>query len=167
MSNTKWKRAAVYFPPPSFVKDSAGAETLLTMTHSDDEIGKDYSSEGEHSNGSNKNGVASLPPEPTLSLPPEPILLPSLKNKQYPRSNGNDIYSTPILGSFMQCDTCIGAGILPIPMSTISTLRTSQKDLLPNRLPISGACANIEEILQNNICESSVTCQFKDNITKY
>merc|ERR1740139_1299831 len=96
MPNKRWKRTAVSLPPPSLATDSVGAEALLAMSHGDDEIRKDSSSEGGHSNGSNKNVVA--------SLPPEPIPLPLPKNKQHPSGNSNGIYSTPTLGNFMQCD---------------------------------------------------------------
>jgi len=155
MSNKRWKRTTLSIPPPSLANDSVGAEALLAMSHRDDEIRKDSSSEGGYSNGSDKNVVA--------SPPPELIPLPLPKNKQHPSGNSNGIYSTPALGNFMQCDTCLGAGILPIPASTISTLRPSPKDLLPNPASSIRACTNSDKILQNINCESSVLGQFKNH----
>jgi len=144
MSNKRPRHIAISLPPPSVVKDTVGAEALLAMSYGDDEIRKDSSSEGEHSNGSDKNGVTSLPPE-SIPLP---------VSKHTPHSTSNGIWSTKSLGSFMQCDTCLGAGILPMPTSTMSTLHNPASNF--------GSCTNRGKMLPNINRESSATDQLKN-----
>jgi len=109
------------------------------MSLGDDERRKDYDSDVESSSAS--------PPKTV------PVPLP----KQIQHSKGNGIWSTPSLGSYMQCDTCLGAGILPIPTDT-------PKDLLPNPAMIIKPTNNSNTLLPNINQKPFVTGQLKSSL---
>jgi len=51
---------------------------------------------------------------------------PMVDDDENSENYSSAIYSTPSLGKFMQCDTCLGSGFLPIPAS--AGLRNTQGD---------------------------------------
>jgi len=147
ISNKRFKHA-VSFPLLSGEKDSIGAEALIAMSHVDDEKRKDDSSDEESNESSDKNTATPLPPES----------IPLALSNQTRHSNGDGIWSTPS-GNFMRCDTCLGAGILPLPASAASTLRNVSTDLLPNPTAIVRTSNNLDNMLPSSTLKSPVSGQ--------
>jgi len=147
MSKKRWKGAASH-APPSVAKDSCGAEALLAFSHGNEENRKASSSD-ESSVESEKNDAVPVPPDVPLPI-----------SKQ----NGSGIWSTPSLGNFMQCDTCLGAGILPLPSPTMTNLHGTSRDLISNPASIARSSIGANEMPPPNISSVSSINQVR-NVT--